>query len=102
MTTLVTCSRTMKTPKQLKTVASAESRKQLIFTPRTFDLKEFERLCVAAKDAGFTHIDISLLAERTDFQGEDKDSPWCEWPVLQPAIFKFVTPPGLEDAYPAN
>ncbi|MDA0989543.1 MAG: hypothetical protein O3A51_02180 [Verrucomicrobia bacterium] len=30
-----------------------------------------------------------------------KGSPWCEWSVLQCSLFKFATPPGLEDAYPA-
>ena len=75
-------------------------KKQLIYNPRTWDLKEFESLAAAAKDAGFTHIAISELAERSDFQGEDKDSPWCEWSALLPTIFKFVAPPGLEEAYP--
>ena len=75
--------------------------KTLIFSPRTWDLKEFESLAAAAKDAGFTHIAISELASRTDIGGADKDSPWCEWAALLPSIFKHVTPPGLEDAYPA-
>jgi len=76
-------------------------RKQLCFSPRTLDLKEFEDLAAAAKDAGFTHIFISDLSERTDCFGEDKDSPWCEWSCVLASIFKHFTPPGLEDAFPA-
>ncbi|MCE9615824.1 MAG: hypothetical protein K8T26_16260 [Lentisphaerae bacterium] len=76
--------------------------KTLIFSPRTWDLKEFEALSAAAKDAGFTHIAISELAERTDLQGAEKDSPWTEWSALLPTIFKHATPPGLEDAFPAD
>jgi len=76
--------------------------KQLAFCPRTHDLKEFEKLGRAAKAAGFTHLFISDLAERTDFTGEDVDSPWCDWSVILPSIFKHVTPKGLEDAYPAR
>lgn len=76
--------------------------KQLIFNPRTRDLKEFETLARAAKDAGFTHVVISELSGRTDLQGLDKDSPWCEWSTIMPAIFKHATPPGLEAAFPAD
>ena len=81
---------------------SEKTKKQLIYNPRAWDLKEFERLAAAAKDAGFTHIVISDLAERTDFQGEEKDSPWTEWSAILPAVFKHFTPKGLEDAYPAE
>jgi hypothetical protein len=77
-------------------------QKRLIFLPGTFDLKEFESLAASAKDTGFTHIGISCLTERTDFGGDDKDSPWCEWSALLPSIFKYVTPPGLEEAFPAD
>ncbi len=79
---------------------AALAGKQLAFSPRTHDLKEFEALGRAAKEAGFTHLFISELAERTDFTGEEVDSPWCDWSVILPALFKHVTPPGLEDAYP--
>ncbi|MDA0989317.1 MAG: hypothetical protein O3A51_01020 [Verrucomicrobia bacterium] len=75
---------------------------QLIYAPRTHDIKEFEKLGRAAKDAGFTHLFISQLWERTDYLGDDKDSPWCEWSKVLPAIFKHVTPPGLERAYGAE
>jgi len=81
---------------------SASMKKQLIFNPRTWDLKEFEDLARQAKDAGFTHIVISELAERTDFQGEDKDSPWCEWSAILPSVFKHYTPKGMEEAYPQD
>lgn len=80
--------------------AATRPYEQLIFSPRTFDLKEFEELGRAAKDAGFTHLYISTLRDRTDYRGEDKDSPWCEWSVVLPSVFKHVTPPGLEDAFP--
>ena len=53
--------------------------KILIFNPRTRDLKEFTTLARAAKEAGFTHVVISELTGRTDLQGVEKDSPWCEW-----------------------
>jgi hypothetical protein len=79
-----------------------EKGKILVFSPRTRNLKEFETLARAARDAGFTHVVISELSERTDLQGADKDSPWCEWSTILPAIFKHATPPGLEDAYPAD
>jgi hypothetical protein len=75
--------------------------KRLLFNPRTHDLKEFETLAAAAKKAGFTHIFISDLSERTPFPGSEKDCPWCEWAAVLPSLFKHVTPPGLEDAYPA-
>ncbi len=75
---------------------------QLIFGPRTHDLQRFEELSAAAKDAGFTHICISDLSERTDYQGDDKDSPWCEWSVNYPSLFKHATPEGLEAAFPAD
>jgi len=55
----------------------------------------------SALDAGFTHIFISELSERTDCQSADKDSPWCEWSTVLPSIFKHYTPPGPEDAFPA-
>ncbi|MCE9614292.1 MAG: hypothetical protein K8T26_08450 [Lentisphaerae bacterium] len=76
--------------------------KELAFLPRTHDLKEFEAIGRAAKAAGFTHLFVSDLAERTDFRGEEVDSPWCEWSAVLPSLFKHVTPPGLEDAYPAR
>ncbi|MCE9613918.1 MAG: hypothetical protein K8T26_06545 [Lentisphaerae bacterium] len=75
--------------------------KILIHASRAHDLDAFEQDARAAKRAGFTHIQIALLSERTDFRGEDQGSPWCEWSVLQCSLFKFATPPGLEDAYPA-
>jgi hypothetical protein len=78
-----------------------EAGKILIHASRTHDLAAFEQEARAAKRAGFTHIQIALLSERTDFRGEDRGSPWCEWSVLQCSLFKFATPPGLEDAYPA-
>jgi hypothetical protein len=81
---------------------TATAKKHLIYQPRAWDLKTFEALAARAKKSGFTHIDISGLAERTDWLGDDKDSPWCEWGVGAGAIFKHVTPPGLEDAYPAD
>jgi hypothetical protein len=84
-----------------KPASDATPSKILILNPRTRDLKEFEQLARAAKDAGFTHVVISELSERTDLQGADKDSPWCQWSTIMPAIFKHATPPGLEDAYPA-
>ena len=76
--------------------------KELAFSPRTHDLDEFEALGAEAKEAGFTHLFISDLAERCDFTGEEVDSPWCEWSAILPALFKHVTPPGLEEAYPAE
>jgi hypothetical protein len=75
--------------------------KILIFSPRTRDLAEFEALARAAKEVGFTHVVISELSERTDLQGLDKDSPWCEWSTIMPSLFKHATPPGLEAAFPA-
>ncbi len=78
-----------------------DDSKILIHASRAHDLVEFEKDAREAKRAGFTHVQIALLSERTDFRGEDRGSPWCEWSVLQPSLFKFATPPGLEDAYPA-
>ncbi len=78
-----------------------EAGKILIYASRTHDLAAFEKEAREAKRSGFTHIQIGLLSERTDFRGEDRGSPWCEWSVLQCSLFKFATPPGLEDAYPA-
>src|ERR1044071_3744277 len=75
---------------------------RLIHSPRTLDLKDFEQQARLAKDAGFTHMDISWMRELTDFQGDDADSPWCIWSLVCPSVFKFVTPPGLEDAFPAD
>lgn len=74
--------------------------KQLVFSPRTHDLKEFELLGREARAAGFTHLVVSDLADRADFQGEEADSPWCEWSAILPSLFKHVTPAGLEEAYP--
>ena len=82
--------------------AEKGAQKQLAFSPRTHDLAEFEALSAAAKSAGFTHIVVSELAERTDYRGEDRDSPWCEWSAVIPSIFKHITPSGLEDAYPPD
>lgn len=84
-----------------KSAAPSATATELVFSPRTSDLKEFEALARQAKAVGFTHIVISELAERTDYRGADKDSPWCDWSALIPSLFKHVTPPGLEDAYPA-
>ena len=75
--------------------------KLIAYSPRTRDLKEFERLARKAKDAGFTHLVISELADRTDLRGEDKDSPWCDWSTILPSIFKHHLPKGMEDAFPA-
>lgn len=76
--------------------------RKLVLRPETKDLDKFEEFVKAAKDTGFTHICISDLSERTDFRGEDEDSPWCEWSINSPALFKHITPPGLEDAFPAD
>ena len=75
---------------------------RLVHSPRTLDLKDFGRQARLARDAGFTHMDISWLRELTDFQGDDRDSPWCQWSKVCPSVFKFVTPPGMEHAYPAD
>ena len=83
-------------------VSAIPPGKILIFSPRTRDMKEFEILARAAKEAGFTHVRISELSGRTDLQGLDKDSPWCDWSTILPTIFKHSTPPGIEDAYPAD
>jgi hypothetical protein len=75
---------------------------RLIHSARTLDLADFEAQARLAKDAGFTHMDISWLRELTDFRGEDADSPWCQWSKVCPSFFKVVTPPGMEEAYPAD
>ncbi|MDA0989544.1 MAG: hypothetical protein O3A51_02185 [Verrucomicrobia bacterium] len=54
---------------------AAGSDKILIFGSRTHGLIEFEKEARAAKRAGFTHIQIALLSERTDFRGEDQGKP---------------------------
>ena len=74
--------------------------RKLIFSPDTSDLKEFEKLVKEAKTAGMTHILISGLLGRTDFQGVDSDSPWCEWSRGTSSIFKHILPEELKDAYP--
>jgi hypothetical protein len=76
--------------------------RRLVYSPRTLDLDEFADLAARAKDAGFTHIFISDLAEATDCFGADAQSPWCAWSNVLPSIFKHATPPGLEDAFPAD
>jgi len=73
---------------------------QLIFSPRTYDLKEFEEIGRWAKDAGFTHLYISWLRDRSDYRSDDADSPWCEWSVLMPSLFKHIPLKGLEEAFP--
>ncbi len=80
---------------------SKSTEKNLCFSPRTNNLKEFEALARQAKSAGFTHLFISDLAEKTTYWGDEKDSPWCEWSAVIPCVFKHVTVPGMEDAYPA-
>jgi len=82
-------------------VAQKAPSKQLFFSPRTYNLKEFEELGRHAKDAGFTHLYISWLRDRTDYRGDNADSPWCEWSVLMPSLFKHVQLKGLEAAFPA-
>ncbi|MCE9614511.1 MAG: hypothetical protein K8T26_09560 [Lentisphaerae bacterium] len=84
-----------------KVNATPAAGPQLIFNPRTVDLKEYEALARRARDAGFTHLYISQLSERTDFMGDNANSPWTEWSNIFPCIFKHVTPPGLEEAYGA-
>ncbi|MFC1451714.1 hypothetical protein ACFLSJ_00030 [Verrucomicrobiota bacterium] len=74
---------------------------QLIFRPTTYGLKEFEELGRRAGGAGFTHLYISWLRDRSDYGGDDADSPWCEWSVLMPSLFKHVRLKGLEQAFPA-
>lgn len=76
--------------------------KRLVHSPRTLDLEDFEVQARMAKNAGHTHVDISWLRDLTDFMGDDADSPWCQWSKVCPSVFKFVTPPGLEDAYGAE
>jgi len=83
-------------------MAAGKDYEQLIYGPRTRDLGEFREQCELAKDAGFTHIYIAGLTGRTDYQGDDADSPWCEWSINHPSIFKHATPPGLEDAFPSK
>ncbi len=73
---------------------------QMICHPRAFDLAGFEKLALAAKDAGFTHLVISDLCERTDYRGDNAESPWCEWSIEWPSFFKHAQPDGLEDAFP--
>ena len=86
-------------PATKRRVKVRTTKRQLIFNPRTCDLKEYEELARAAKGAGFTHLYISQLSERTDVGGDEADSPWTEWSNIMPAIFKHATPPGLEGAY---
>jgi len=81
-------------------MAASKDYEQLIFHPKAEDLKEFEEIAAAAKDAGFTHVFISDLSERVDYRGEDADSPWCEWSVNFASVFKHAPPPGLGDAFP--
>lgn len=88
--------------KASKATLQKQPYEQLIFAPRTHDLKEFEELGRAAKDAGFTHLYVSQLSERTNCRGDEIDSPWCEWSLVLPSIFKHVTPAGLEDAFDAG
>ncbi len=76
--------------------------RRLVHSCRTLDLKDFEAQARLAKAAGMTHMDISWLRELTDFQGDDAHSPWCQWSMVSPSVFKFATPPGLEEAYPAD
>src|SRR6185369_15938629 len=73
---------------------------QMICHPRAYDLAGFEKLALAAKDAGFTHLVISDLSERTDYRGDNAESPWCEWSIEWPSFFKHAQPGGLEDAFP--
>ncbi|MCE9616116.1 MAG: hypothetical protein K8T26_17730 [Lentisphaerae bacterium] len=83
-------------------MASTKTDKKILcFAPRTNDLKEFEALAREAKGVGFTHVFISDLADKATYWGAEKDSPWCEWSAVIPCVFKHVTVPGLEDAYPA-
>ena len=76
--------------------------RQRFYSPRTYTLREFEELGKRAKDAGFTHLYISWLSERTDYRGDDAESPWCEWSILIPSLFKHVRLKGLENAFPAE
>jgi len=69
--------------------------------PEPTILREFETLAREAKRVGFTHVFISDLAEKATYWGAEKDSPWCEWSAVIPCVFKHVTVPGMEDAYPA-
>jgi len=85
-----------------KPAKESSPARKLCFSPRTNDLKEFEALAREAKAVGFTHLFISDLLEKTTYWGAEKDSPWCEWSAVIPSVFKHVTVPGMEDAYPAD
>ena len=85
-----------------KPAKESSPAKKLCFSPRTNDLKEFEALARQARAAGFTHLVISDLAEKATFWGAEKDSPWTEWGAVHASVFKHVTVPGMEDAYPAD
>ena len=62
-------------------MAASKDYEQLIYCPRTHDIGVFTEQAEAAKDAGFTHIYISGLTGRTDYQGDDADSPWSAAPT---------------------
>ncbi len=85
-----------------KPASENSSVKKLCFSPRTHDLKEFEALASQARAVGFTHLVISDLAEKATFWGAEKDSPWTEWGAVHASVFKHVTVPGMEEAYPAD
>ena len=74
---------------------------KLAVTIPTHDLAEFKAKVKDAKAMGATHVFISGLRDRTDYRGEAKGSPWTEWNVSFPSIFKHATPPALKDLYPA-
>ena len=79
--------------------------KKVIYVPRGFDtndLKVFEERVSKAKDAGFTHVDISMLEDRSRWAIDDPEDPWLHWNLINASFFKRIVPNELKNFVPAD
>ena len=80
------------------------SRKIIYNSPFRMDetLEQFEKRAKMAKDAGFTHYDLSALTDRSRWCLDDVSDPWLQWNLANPNFFKRIVPDELKDFVPAD
>ena len=67
------------------------------------DLPQYEAYVREAKDAGFTHMNLSQMHDRARWcVQDDPTDPWLQWNLHNTALFKLLPPDCMKDFAPAE
>ena len=67
------------------------------------DLQQYEYYVSLAKEAGFTHMDLSQLHDRARWcVADDPTDPWLQWNLHNASLFKLLPPDGMKKFAPAD